>query len=50
MHPSLQFAVLLSIIFLVEIAAAIAGYVFKDKVGEGERVVCGCCAPSAAAF
>ncbi|XP_027763110.1 CD63 antigen [Empidonax traillii] len=26
------FAVLLSIIFLVEIAAAIAGYVFKDKV------------------
>ncbi|NXJ58267.1 CD63 protein, partial [Spizaetus tyrannus] len=27
------FAVLLSIIFLVEIAAAIAGYVFKDKVG-----------------
>lgn len=33
MHSSLQFAVLLSIIFLVEIAAAIAGYVFKDKVG-----------------
>uniref|UniRef100_A0A8C2SX70 CD63 molecule n=1 Tax=Coturnix japonica TaxID=93934 RepID=A0A8C2SX70_COTJA len=33
MNPSLQFAVLLSIIFLVEIAAAIAGYVFKDKVG-----------------
>ncbi|NXW88488.1 CD63 protein, partial [Alopecoenas beccarii] len=27
------FAVLLSIIFLVEVAAAIAGYVFKDKVG-----------------
>ncbi|PKK17510.1 CD63 molecule [Columba livia] len=26
-----QFAVLLSIIFLVEVAAAIAGYVFKDK-------------------
>ncbi|NXL54881.1 CD63 protein, partial [Podilymbus podiceps] len=26
------FAVLLSIIFLVEVAAAIAGYVFKDKV------------------
>ncbi|NWW82239.1 CD63 protein, partial [Climacteris rufus] len=26
------FAILLSIIFLVEIAAAIAGYVFKDKV------------------
>ncbi|KAK4807265.1 hypothetical protein QYF61_006326 [Mycteria americana] len=28
------FAVLLSIIFLVEIAAAITGYVFKDKVGD----------------
>uniref|UniRef100_A0A674J6F7 Uncharacterized protein n=1 Tax=Terrapene triunguis TaxID=2587831 RepID=A0A674J6F7_9SAUR len=28
-----QFAVLLTCIFLVEIAAAIAGYIFKDKVG-----------------
>lgn len=27
-----QFAVLLAIIFLVEIAAAIAGYVFRNKV------------------
>uniref|UniRef100_A0A8C6YVE6 Tetraspanin n=1 Tax=Nothoprocta perdicaria TaxID=30464 RepID=A0A8C6YVE6_NOTPE len=33
------FAVLLSLIFLVEIAAAIAGYVFKDKVGAGSEAV-----------
>lgn len=44
-----QFAVLLSIIFLVEIAAAIAGYVFKDKVGtggEGARTRLGAVRPS----
>lgn len=28
----LQFAVFLSLIMLVEVAAAIAGYVFRDKV------------------
>ncbi|EMP31015.1 Inositol polyphosphate 1-phosphatase [Chelonia mydas] len=32
------FAILLTCIFLVEIAAAIAGYIFKDKVGTCRRV------------
>uniref|UniRef100_A0A8C6YT21 CD63 molecule n=1 Tax=Nothoprocta perdicaria TaxID=30464 RepID=A0A8C6YT21_NOTPE len=39
--PPPQFAVLLSLIFLVEIAAAIAGYVFKDKVGAGSAGAAG---------
>lgn len=31
----LQFAVFLSLIMLVEVAVAIAGYVFRDKVSGG---------------
>lgn len=32
----LQFAIFLSLIMLVEVAAAIAGYVFRDKVSRGK--------------
>lgn len=33
----LQFAIFLSLIMLVEVAVAIAGYVFRDKVSGGAR-------------
>lgn len=34
--PCPQFAIFLSLIMLVEVAAAIAGYVFRDKVSRGK--------------
>lgn len=33
----LQFAVFLSLIMLVEVAVAIAGYVFRDQVSKGNK-------------
>lgn len=36
----LQFAIFLSLIMLVEVAVAIAGYVFRDKVSREEGEPC----------
>lgn len=39
----LQFAIFLSLIMLVEVAVAIAGYVFRDQVSRGQgEPVSGC--------